>query len=89
MLIEVLAALILGIFAGTITGLIPGIHINLVGAIILSYATSILFPINPLYLIVFVASMAITHTFMDFIPSVFLGCPTQTQNYQLFQGINC
>lgn len=80
MLIEILISIFIGIFAGTITGLIPGIHINLVGAVLVGLSATIFSGIYPLYLILFIASMAIAHTFVDFIPSIFLGCPdTDTQ----------
>ena len=75
MLLELLLALLFGILAGTITGLLPGIHINLVGAILVSLSVGILSSIDPIYLVAFVVAMSITHTFTDFIPSVFLGCP--------------
>ena len=75
MLIQLTLFLFAGIFAGTITGLSPGIHINLVGAILVSLSTSLLSPILPIYLIVFIVAMSITHTFVDFIPSIFLGAP--------------
>lgn len=80
MLIEILISIAIGILAGTFTGLVPGIHINLVGAILVSLSATALSLINPVYLIVFIACMAIAHTFIDFIPSIFLGCPdTDTQ----------
>jgi putative membrane protein len=80
MLLEMFLSILLGIFAGTITGLIPGIHINLVGVFLVSLSVSLLKNINPIFLIIFIASMAIAHTFVDFIPSIFLGCPdTETQ----------
>ena len=76
MLIEIIIALTIGIIAGTITGLIPGIHTNLIGAILISMITSFYF--NPTYTITFITSMAITHTFIDFIPTTFLGCSDTT-----------
>jgi putative membrane protein len=80
MLIEILISILIGILAGTFTGLIPGIHINLVGAILVGLSATALSVISPVFLIVFIASMAISHTFLDFIPSIFLGCPdTDTQ----------
>ncbi len=80
MLIEILLAVFIGILAGTITGILPGIHINLVGAILVGLTVTIFSGIPPIYLIIFIASMAIAHTFIDFIPSIFLGCPdTDTQ----------
>ncbi len=80
MLIEIILFLFLGIFAGTFTGLAPGIHINLVGAILVSLATSIFLLINPIFLVVFIVSMSITHTFIDFIPSIFLGAPDDAES---------
>jgi putative membrane protein len=80
MLLEVLIAILVGVFAGTITGLLPGVHINLVGTILVGLSATIFAGIEPVYLIIFIASMAIAHTFVDFIPSIFLGCPdTETQ----------
>jgi putative membrane protein len=77
---EIFIAILLGILAGSITGLLPGIHINLVGAILVSLSVTLFSKINSIYLIVFISSMAISHTFIDFIPSIFLGCPdTETQ----------
>jgi len=80
MLFEILISILIGILAGTITGLLPGVHINLVGTILVGLSATVFSIINPIYLISFIASMAITHTFIDFIPSIFLGCPdTETQ----------
>ena len=66
MLLELIIALAFGIIIGTITGLLPGIHINLVGALLVSLSISSLSFINPIYLVVFISAMAITHTFIDF-----------------------
>jgi putative membrane protein len=79
-LIEILISIALGTICGAITGILPGIHINLVGTILVALTATILSGINPIFLIVFIASMTIAHTFIDFIPSIFLGCPdTETQ----------
>jgi len=68
------------------TGLIPGIHINLVGVSIVSLSASLLASINPLYLLIFIVATAITHTFLDFIPSVFLGCPDTDTELSILPG---
>ncbi len=88
MLIQIILFLILGIFSGTITGLIPGIHINLVGLLIVSLiiSTTIFSSINPIYFIIFIVAMAITHTFVDFIPSIFLGCPDTDTELSILPG---
>ena len=85
MIIEIILALLLGILAGTFTGLMPGIHINLISAFLvasLSYFSS-----TPLIaLAVFIASMSITHTFLDFIPSIFLGAPNEDTFLSILPG---
>ena len=86
MLIEILISLLLGILFGTFTGLIPGIHINLIGIILVSLSISFLSFIPPIFLIVFVVAMAITHTFVDFIPSIFLGCPDTDTELSILPG---
>ena len=87
MLIEIILALLLGITAGTITGLFPGIHINLVAAGLLALVSGAYFSgIAPMILVVFVVAMAVTHTFIDFIPSVFLGAPEEDSFLAVLPG---
>lgn len=86
MLIQIVVALIIGIIAGCITGLIPGIHINLIGVILVSLTASLFISISPVYLVVFITAMAITHTFIDFIPSIFLGCPDTDTELSILPG---
>ncbi len=86
MLIEILLAILLGILFGIFTGLVPGIHINLIGTFLISLSTSLLFKIPAIYLAVFITSMAITHTFVDFIPSIFLGCPDTDTELSILPG---
>ena len=86
MLIEIFLALLLGILFGTITGLIPGIHINLITIIILGLSVSLLNLVSPLILIIFIVAMAITHTFIDYIPSIFLGAPDEDTILSILPG---
>ena len=86
MLLEIFVALLLGILAGTFTGLVPGIHMNLVGATLVALSASLLSSIPPLYLAIFIAAMAICHTFIDFIPSIFLGCPDTDTELSVLPG---
>ncbi len=86
MLLEVLVFLLLGILAGIFTGLMPGIHINLVGAFIVYASLSFLFKLNELSLIVLIVSMSITHVFIDFIPSIFLGAPEDGTELSVLPG---
>ena len=86
MLMEIIISILIGILFGTFTGIVPGIHINLVGAILVSLSASFLALVNPVFLIVLISSMAITHTFVDFIPSVFLGCPDTDTELSILPG---
>lgn len=84
MLIEIIISLFIGILTGVLTGLIPGIHINLIGAFTITFISS--FYVNPIYSIVFITTLAITHTFIDFIPSIFLGCPDTDTELSVLPG---
>ncbi len=85
MIIELAFALILGILAGTFTGLAPGIHINLIASLLLLSQSS---PSPDLVLpfVIFIIAMSITHTFIDFIPSIFLGAPEEDTFLSLLPG---
>jgi len=85
MLLQIILFTAFGILAGTITGLIPGIHTNLIGVFLISVSSSLLF-LNKIYLVSFIVSMAITHTFLDFIPSIFLGCPDTDTELSILPG---
>ena len=75
MFLEFLIAALLGILAGIVTGLIPGIHINLVSLLVVSSSVYLLNIFSFTALGVFIISMAITHTFLDVLPAIFLGAP--------------
>jgi putative membrane protein len=86
MLLELLLALLLGIIAGTITGIIPGIHINLVAMLLFASSAFFLQYATPLILATFIVSMSITHTFLDFVPSIFLGAPDEDTALSVLPG---
>jgi putative membrane protein len=86
MLLQLLIFFFMGILFGIFTGLIPGIHVNLIGVFLISLSSSLFLSINPIYLVIFIVSLAITHTFIDFIPSVFLGCPDTDTELSVLPG---
>ena len=88
MLIEILLALIIGIIIGSISGITPGIHINLISAMLLSFSAFLMtrFEIPPLAMVVFLVSIAMTHTFVDFVPSIFLGAPDEDSALSILPG---
>ena len=86
MLLEIFIALLIGILAGTITGLFPGIHINLVALMLFIYSSWLLGFTSPIILAVFIVAMSITHVFLDFIPSIFLGAPEEATALSVLPG---
>ena len=87
MLVEILIAILLGVTAGTLTGLTPGIHINLIGVLLVSLSLTSFSQMDPTILILFIVAMSITHTFIDFIPSIFLGCPDTDTELSILPGM--
>lgn len=78
MILRIFLFFIFGTLSGIFSGILPGIHTNLVVAII-PYLTN-KFELDTLSLLTWIVSMSISHTFIDSIPSVFLGCPSQEKS---------
>lgn len=74
MFLEIFLAVIIGISLGVFTGLIPGIHVNLITSLVVS-SVAYLSGINIMLVAVGIVSMALTHSFLDSIPSMYLGAP--------------
>jgi len=73
--LDILALAILGCLLGIMTGLAPGVHVNTVAVVGLS-----VFPhlsISPIQFAVVMVAMTVTHSFLDFIPAIFLGAPEE------------
>ncbi|MDD1763336.1 MAG: tripartite tricarboxylate transporter permease [Methanobacteriaceae archaeon] len=80
-------------FCGAVTGLIPGVHVNIVGAFVFASSTFLLNSYSPESICVFLISMSICHALLEFIPSMFLGVPEEGTvlsvmpgHYMLLQG---
>ncbi len=69
-MIELLMWILIGCVLGIFTGMIPGIHVNTIALISL-----LVFSNGNLFIVTMITAMAIVHTFVDFIPSIFLGAP--------------
>ncbi len=78
MFIEILAAILVGSLLGIITGITPGVHINLVAALLLTISPFLFKFVSPFLIITAIIAMSIVHTFLDFIPSCFLGAPDES-----------
>jgi putative membrane protein len=75
MFVELLLALLAGVACGLVTGVTPGVHINLVALLLLNAAPFLLLHVQPITIACFIVAMAVTHSFLDVVPSVFLGAP--------------
>ncbi len=72
----VIVASLLGALAGIVTGLVPGIHVNTVTALLLAGSASCAaLGIEYTALLAFTCALAISHTFFDVVPGLFLGIP--------------
>jgi len=70
------AAIALGVFIGVFTGVIPGIHVNTVTALLLTAAVSVTaIGFDTMAMVAFISALAISHTFFDIIPGLFIGVP--------------
>jgi putative membrane protein len=70
-----LAGIAIGVILGTVSGLLPGIHVNTLAAGLLALQ-AVLIPVFGIEMIAAAMIAAlVTHTFLDIIPSTFLGIP--------------
>lgn len=71
-----LVSVIFGFLLGIITGLIPGLHVNNVALLLVAFSPFLLkHGFTPLNIAIIIVANSVTHTFLDFIPSIFLGAP--------------
>lgn len=85
-LVEISIAVVVGILSGIFTGITPGIHVNLISVLVLSFSPLLLTLTSPLVLAVYIISLAITHTFLDTLPSIYLGAPDEAQALNVLPG---
>jgi len=74
-MIEILLGTLIGVLLGTLSGIIPGVHANTLAGVLLSLQAAFLSFFGPLVLAGALFAALITHTFVDAIPSTFLGIP--------------
>jgi putative membrane protein len=74
-MIEILLGTFIGVLLGTISGIIPGVHANTLAGVLLSLQVALMSFFGPLVLAGAMFAALITHTFVDSIPSTFLGIP--------------
>ncbi|MFC2134414.1 tripartite tricarboxylate transporter permease [Bacteroidota bacterium] len=86
MFLEIIVAIACGVTAGVFTGLTPGIHINLVSLLVLSFSPFLAPYFSLIPIACFIISMSVTHSFLDSIPSIYLGAPDSAQALGVLPG---
>ena len=64
-MIDLIVACFIGIGCGTLTGMVPGIHVNTAGAIMFASSAFLLEFISPEFLCVILVAMSITHALIE------------------------
>lgn len=82
-----LGSMFFGIGLGSMTGLIPGFHVNNVALILLSLTPSFLALGIPLFAVAsIIVACGVVHTFLNYIPSALIGAPDADQALSLLPG---
>ena len=74
-MLEILLGVLIGVILGTISGIIPGVHANTLAGVLISLQALLLSVLGPVALAGTLFAALITHTFVDAVPSTFLGIP--------------
>ena len=79
--------IITGWSLGIFTGMFPGIHVNNVAAVLVG-ASPVLYAagLSPLLVSIVILSCAISHTFHNIVPAIFLGAPSEDTALAVLPG---
>ena len=81
------AAVLAGIGVGAIAGLLPGVHVNNTSAILLGLTPALVASgIPALYVAVMIVASTISQSFLDIVPSIFLGAPDEATALAVLPG---
>lgn len=80
-MLQPLFFLLIGVGIGVATGVIPGFHPNLVAVLLLSLA-----PFTPMGSAIMLVAAGVTNTFLNFIPSIYLGAPSASTALSVLPG---
>lgn len=76
-MIPVLAGITGGMLCGTVSGLTPGIHANMIAALLLGFSPILLPIMGPEGMAAILIATLVTHSFLEIIPATFLGVPDE------------
>ena len=82
-----MAALLIGVCLGSLTGLIPGFHVNNVALILLAVSPALLAVGIPLSAVAgIIVATGVVHTFLNYIPAALIGAPGGDTALSLLPG---
>ncbi|MCD6398849.1 MAG: tripartite tricarboxylate transporter permease [Candidatus Aenigmarchaeota archaeon] len=81
MFFSILSFSFFGLLLGILTGITPGLHPNTISLLVFGYLV-----FDPMLTSVLIVSTAVSHTFFDFIPSIFLGAPNPDTALSVLPG---
>jgi len=70
-----------GIITGLFTGITPGIHANTIAFLIIYLPLN-----NSIEIMLFIVSMSVSHSVVDAIPNILLGCPSEESFLTILPG---
>lgn len=85
-MLDILSFSLIGVLLGTLTGLTPGLHVNTLLVIILSLTPFFPEGLGIEGIVALIIAMSVTHSFVDFIPAVFIGAPREDNVLSVLPG---
>jgi putative membrane protein len=80
-------SILAGILVGAVAGLLPGVHVNNTSAILLGMTPSMVAAGLPaLYVAIIIVASTISQSFLDVVPSIFLGAPDEATAMAVLPG---
>lgn len=83
---EYLSFALAGVILGTLTGLTPGLHVNTLVVLILSFLAILLDYLTAKQVVALIVAMSVTHTFVGFIPAILIGAPREDSVLSVLPG---
>lgn len=81
------SSVLAGIAVGAVAGLLPGVHVNNTSAILLGLAPALAALGMPaLYVAVMIVASTVSQSFLDIVPSIFLGAPDEATVMAVLPG---
>jgi putative membrane protein len=86
-LLYIALAVLGGIGIGTIAGLLPGVHVNNTSAILLGLSPALAASgVQPAYIAAAIVASTVAQSFLDIVPSIFLGAPDDAMVLAVMPG---